>query len=97
MDYGGKTDPNGRRLASVMKMFGLAPSAVARAGKVSPAYISRILSETDPFVGSFEVYRRIEASLGLLVEQRSRQFFRIAPVNVRSVERAARDVVDMAA
>jgi hypothetical protein len=78
-------------------MFGLAPSAVARAAKVSPAYLSRILSETDPFVGSAEFYRRVEASLGLLVEQRSRQFFRIAPANVRSVERAARDVLDMAA
>jgi len=78
-------------------MFGLAPSAVARAGGVSPAYISRILNETDPLVGSAQFYRRLEASLGQLVEQRQQQFFRIAPVPVRSVERAVRDVMELAA
>ena len=93
----GKNDPNGRRLASVMKMFGLAPSAVAKAGKVSPTYLSRIMNETDPFVGSAGFYRRLEDRLGQVIDQRPGQFFRIAPVNVRSVERAARDVVDLAA
>ena len=78
-------------------MFELPPSAVARAANVSPAYISRVLNETDPLVGSAQFYRRLEASLGQLVEQRQQQFFRVAPVNVRSVERAVRDVLDLAA
>jgi hypothetical protein len=60
-------------------------------------YLSRILSETDPFTGSPEFYRRLEACLGRLIEQRQQQFFRIPPVNVRTIERAARDMVDMAA
>jgi hypothetical protein len=89
-------DPNGRRLASVMKMFGLAPSAVARAARVSPAYLSRVLSDSDPFVGSAGFYRRLEACLGALVEHRQTQFFRVTPMNVRAVEKAARGVLDSA-
>ena len=89
-------DPNGRRLASVMKMFALAPSAVARAASVSPAYLRRVLSDSDPFVGSAEFYRRLEACLGALVEHRQTQFFRATPMNVRAVEKAARGVLDPA-
>ena len=85
------------RLASVIKMFGLSPSAVARAAGVSPAYLSRIMNESDPLVGSAGFYRRLEACLGQLVEQRQQQFFRVAPVPVRSVERAVRDVLELAA
>ena len=92
-----KTDPNGRRLAAIMKLFGLAPSAIAQAAGVSPAYLSRVLSETDPFVGSAGFYRRLETCLGQLVEQRQQQFFRVAPMHVRVVEKAARDVLEMAA
>jgi len=73
-----------------MKMFALSPSAVARAGGVSQPYISRILNQSDPLVGSAGFYRRVEAMLGQLVEQRASQFFRVALVNVRSVERAVR-------
>jgi transcriptional regulator with XRE-family HTH domain len=93
----GKSDPNGRRLAALVKMFGLSHSAVARATGVSPAYLSRIMNDSDPFVGSADFYRRLEACLGQLIDQRPRQFFRVVPVNVRSVERAARDVLKMAA
>jgi hypothetical protein len=78
-------------LASVIRMFGLAPSAVARAANVSPAYLSRIMNETDPLVGSSGFYRRLEACLGQLIDRRQRQFFRIAPLPVRSIERAAAD------
>ena len=92
-----KADANGRRLAALMKMFNLAPSAIAKAGGVSPAYVSRILNESDPFVGSAGFYRRLEAMLGQLVEQRQSQFFRVPPVNVRSVEGAVREVVELAA
>ena len=92
-----KTDPNGRRLAAVIKMFALNPSAVARCGGVSPAYISRILNETDPFVGSADFYRRLETVLGKLIDQRQQQFFRVAPMAVRSVENAVRDAVELAA
>jgi hypothetical protein len=55
------------------------------------------MNESDPFTDSAEFYRRVEACLGSLIEQRPGQFFRVAPANVRSVERAARDVVDLAA
>jgi hypothetical protein len=61
------------------------------------AYLSRILSESDPFIVSPGFYRRLEDRLGQVIDQRPGQFFRVAPVNVRSVERAVRDVVDLAA
>ena len=80
-----------------MKMFALSPSAIARAGGVSPAYLSRILNETDPFVGSADFYRRLETVLGKLIEQRQQQFFTVPAVAVRSIENAVRDVVDLAA
>ena len=91
-----KNDPNGRRLAAVIKMFGISPSAIAKAANVSQPYISRILNESDPFVGSADFYRRLELVLGKLIEQRQQQFFRVAPMAVRSVENAVRDV-DLAA
>jgi hypothetical protein len=80
-----------------MKLFDLAPSAVAQAAGVSPAYVSRVLSESDPFVGSAGFYRRLEACLGQLVEQGQQQFFRVAPINVRAVEKAVEDVLEKAA
>ena len=92
-----KTDPNGRRLAAVIKMFNLAPSAVAKAATVSQPYISRILNPSDPFVGSADFYRRLETVLGKLIDQRQQQFFRVAPMAVRSVENAVRDAVELAA
>ena len=78
-------------------MFNLAPSTIARAGGVSPAYLSRILNPSDPLIGSTGFYRRVEAMLGQLIEQRANQFFRVPPVHVRSVERAMADVVRMEA
>jgi hypothetical protein len=75
-------------------MFGLGPTAIAKAGGVSQPHVSRVLSENDPLVGSAEFYRRLESRLGQAIDQRPGQFFRIAPVNVRSVERAAKDVLE---
>ena len=92
-----KTDPNGRRLAAVIKMFGISPSAVAKAANVSQSYISRLLNPSDPFVGSADFYRRLETVLGKLIEQRQQQFFTVPAVAVRSIENAVRDVVDLAA
>ena len=43
------------------------------------------MNESDPFTDSAEFYRRVEACLGSLIEQRPGQFFRVAPANVRSV------------
>ena len=74
-----------------MTMFNLSPSAIAKQANVSPAYISRILNDSDAFVGSADFYRRLEAVLGKVIEQRHCQFFRVAPVDVRSIERAVRD------
>jgi hypothetical protein len=78
-------------------MFGLGPTAVSKAGGVSQPYVSRVLSETDPFTGSPEFYRNLEGRLGQLIDQRPGQVFRVSPLPVRSVERAARNVVDLAA
>ena len=92
-----REDANVRRLRAVCRIFGIGPTAVAKAGGVSQPYASRVLSETDPFIGSAEFYRNLEACLGQVIDQRPGQFFRVAPGNVRSVERAVRDVVDLAA
>jgi len=92
-----KTDPNGRRLRGIIRMFGLRPSDVAKVAGVSQPYLSRVLSDNDPFVGSADFYRRLECCLGQMIDQRAQQFFRVAPLSVRSVERAVRDVLDMAA
>ena len=72
----------------LISMFDLAPSALARAGGVSPAYVSRILNSADPMVGSAEFYHRLNSALGRLIEERHCQFFRVAPVAVGRVERA---------
>ena len=92
-----KNDPNRRRLMALITMVDLAPSAISRAGGVSQPYISRILNETDPFVGSAEFYQKLNSSLGKLIEERKCQFFRVAPVDVRSIERAVRGVVEVVA
>jgi hypothetical protein len=54
------------------------------------------LNDSDPFAGSAGFYRRFEACLGALVEHRQTQFFRVTPMNVRAVEKAARGVSDSA-
>jgi len=89
-----KDDPNARRLASLIRAFGLLPSAVARVAKVSPAYISRVTSGRDTFVASDSFWRSLEARLPDLVASRPRQFFRIPPLPVRSIERALADLGD---
>ena len=91
-----KTDANVRRLRAICRMFGLGPTAVAKAAGVSQPYVSRILSDNDPIVGNPEFYRRLEGKLGRLIDSRSAQFFRVSPLPVRSVERAAVDVLDLA-
>ena len=70
-------------------MFGLGPTAIAKAAGVSQPYVSRILSDSDPIVGNPEFYRRLEGKLGVLIESRGTQFFRVSPLPVRSVEQAA--------
>ena len=92
-----REDANVRRLRAICRMYNLGPTAVSKAGGVNQPYASRVLSETDPFIGSAGFYRNLNDRLDQLIDQRPGQFFRIAPVNVRSVERAARDVLDMAA
>jgi len=69
-------------------MFGLGPTAVAKAAGVSQPYVSRILSDRDPIVGNPEFYRRLEGNLGTLIESRPTQFFRVPPSSVRRIENA---------
>jgi hypothetical protein len=83
-----KTDANVRRLRAICRMFGLGPTAVAKAGGVSQPYVSRILSDNDPIVGNPEFYRRLEGKLGGLIESRGTQFFRVSPSPIRRVENA---------
>ena len=72
------TDGDGRNLDRVrllMRLFGLTISEVAKAGGVSRPYLSRALSGS--LVPSPVFWRRLEASLGKLVDQRGSQFFSI--------------------
>ena len=72
------TDGDGRNLDRVrllMRLFGLTVSEVAKAGGVSRPYLSRALSGS--LVPSPVFWRRLEASLGRLVDQRGSQFFSI--------------------
>jgi len=75
-------------------MFGLSPTMIARVVGCSRPYISRIISDADPLVGAPELYRRLEERLPLLVERRPCQFFRVPPLDVRTVERALADMAD---
>ena len=69
-----KTDANVRRLRAICRMFGLGPTAVAKAaGRV---------------VGSAQFYTRLEARLGQVIDQRQTQFFRVSPLSVRRIEGA---------
>jgi len=86
-----KGDANARRLKALAKAFGLTPTVVARRVGCSRSYVSRILSAKDAFVGNEEFWRSAEAKLPDLVASRGQQFFRIAPRNVRSIERALAD------
>jgi transcriptional regulator with XRE-family HTH domain len=91
-----KDDANVRRLRAICRMFGLGPTAIAKAAGVSQPYVSRILSDNDPIVGNPEIYRRLEGKLGGLIDSRSSQFFRVSPLPVRSVEKAVQDISDLA-
>jgi hypothetical protein len=88
-----KTDANVRRLRAICRIFGLGPTAVARAGGVSQPYVSRVLSDGDPFTGNQEFYRRLEGRLGCLIESRTAQYFRVSPTPVRHVENAVEQVI----
>jgi transcriptional regulator with XRE-family HTH domain len=83
-----KDDANVRRLRAICRMFGLGPTAVAKAAGVSQPYVSRILSDNDPIVGNPEFYRRLEGKLGVLIASRSTQFFRVPPSSIRRIEGA---------
>jgi hypothetical protein len=78
-----KTDANVRRLRAICRMFGLGPTAIAKAAGVSQPYVSRILSDHDPFLGSDAFYRKLESRLGDVIANRSAQFFHVnaAPVS----------------
>ena len=72
------TDGDGRNLDRVrllMRLFGLTISEIAKAGGSSRPYLSRALSGS--LVPSPVFWRRLEASLGRLVDQRDSQFFSI--------------------
>lgn len=68
-------DNNLDRVRAVMAIFGLSVTQVARAGGASRPYLSRALNGT--LTPSAAFYRRLEASLGRLIEQRSGQVFSV--------------------
>lgn len=64
---------NVRRLLAVKRLFGLQDSEIARAAGYSRPYVVRLLS--NDLEGSPEFYRRLENTLGALVQSRSSQVF----------------------
>lgn len=84
-DHRVKADPNTVKLRVIANLFGLTPTEIAKAVGASRCYISRILSETDPFVGSDWFYRKLEIRLGDLIANRSTQFFQVNAVPVEDV------------
>jgi hypothetical protein len=73
---------NAAKLRAIMKFFGLSPTEVAKACGVSRSYVSRIISEGDVFLGGDAFYRRVEQTLGSLVEKRTRQVFAVQPTAI---------------
>ncbi|HEY6261576.1 MAG TPA: hypothetical protein VIW47_08280 [Nitrospiraceae bacterium] len=67
-------DANRKKLKVLMVLFGLKPSAIARAGKVSRAYISRLLHDPT-FRASDQFYNAIESKLAALVASRPQRVF----------------------
>ncbi len=83
---------NAARLKAVCEGYGIRMSVVAKQCGVSQPYISRIFSSTDPLEGSSQFWRRVEAELGRLVDQREKQIFNIQAADSESVEQLARMV-----
>lgn len=87
-DQGDGDRRNLDRVRLLMRIFGLTISEVAKAGGSSRPYLSRALSGS--LVPSPVFWRRLEASLGRLVDQRDSQFFSIP---VTACEEAVAEVL----
>ena len=74
------SDPNWRKLKALAQLFALTPTEIAKAAGVSRPAASRLLSERDSYLASGAVFRRLEGGLGRLVENRTRQFFKLEAV-----------------
>ena len=77
---------NRRRLQVLLETFAIPHSAVAKAGKVSPAFISRLLSPTDKLTGSSDFWMRVEQAIPSLLEQRRAQIFDIPATPIDRIE-----------
>ena len=73
-------EANAVKLRAFARAFGLTPTQIARSTGVSRSFVSRIVSEKDPFLGNDAFYRRLEQALGSLVQNRSCQVFAVEPV-----------------
>ena len=79
-------EANSRRLRAIIAVFNVPHTAVAEAGKVSPAYISRLLSEKDGMTASDEFWRKMENALPKLIEQRRGQIFEVKAAPVEKID-----------
>ena len=66
---------NSLKLAALCRFLGLPLSSVAKAAKVSPCYVSRVLSQRDHLQGSESFWMRVENELPRLVAERRRPVF----------------------
>lgn len=66
---------NSLKLAALCRFLGLPLSTVAKAAKVSPCYVSRVLSQRDHLEGSESFWMRVENELPRLVAERRRPVF----------------------
>lgn len=77
-------DENLVKLRAIVILFNLALRDLARVGGVSRPYISRVLG--GGLKPSNQFLRRLEAGLGLLIQERQGQFFKVATTPVEAAE-----------
>lgn len=66
---------NAMRLRAISEFFDVSASTIAELCGVSRPYVSRIMSDSDTLTGSSQFWRRLEGSLGRLIEERKAQVF----------------------
>ena len=80
-----KDDANTVKLRLIARLFALTPTEIGRAVGASRCYVSRIMSDNDPFLGSDSFYRKVESRIGDLIANRSTQFFQVNAVPVEDI------------
>lgn len=71
------------RLWAVVTLFKLSPSDIAKATGFSRPYVARLLSLNDNLPASPTFWRVLEQKLGMIIEQRTAQYFTVPAVSVQ--------------